>query len=245
MRPVNLLPQSERPHQSAAQANGANITIGVLGALLVAVLALVLTQNQINGRKGDVAKAEHEAQAATTRASALSSYGTFVQTKEARVQSVTGLADARFDWERFMRELALVLPSGTSLLSAAGSTAADGAAATSTSTSTPAAPASAATGTATAATPTVTLTGCASSQPRVAVLLVRLRHMYRVSDVQLGDSTETGATAAGSAAGGGGTGTGSCSARRYQFQVSITFSAAPSQDTGKQRKVSGSLGGGA
>ncbi len=243
MRAVNLLPESERPHQSAAQANGATITVGVLGALLIAVLALVVTQNQINGRKGDVAKAEREAQAATTRASALSSYGTFVQTKEARVQSVTGLADARFDWERFMRELALVLPDGTSLLSAAGSTAADGSGAT--PTPTPAAPAGsapAATGSATAASPSVTLTGCATSQPRVAVLMVRLRHMYRVSDVQLGDSSETGATAGGSPGGGD---SGSCSARRYQFQVSLTFSSSPAKDTEKQRRVSGSLGGGA
>ena len=88
--------------------------LGVLGGLLLAVLAFVFTQNQVNDRTSEIAKAE-QAQQAEQRSATLGAFGAFAAVKQNRVESVSELADARFDWERFMRELALVLPNGTSL----------------------------------------------------------------------------------------------------------------------------------
>lgn len=244
MRPVNLLPEGDRDVRSMHQANGATIVLGVLGALLLAVLALVVTQNQINGRTGDIAEADQQAKVAQAKVEQLSSFGTFAAVKQARVDSVSKLAAARFDWERFMRELAIVLPDGTSLLQVSGSATGDQDTATASSAS-PATP----TDSATVGSPIVTLSGCAKSQPKVAVLMVRLRRMYRVKDVELSDSTQADA-AAGAATGpasgqaAGGADNTACGRGQYKFETKVTYSPAPTTDTGSTRKVPSRLGGG-
>ncbi len=272
MRAVNLLPEGERAARPVQQANGAKVVLGVLAGLVLVVLAFVATQNQINGRSGDIARANDEARSADARASQLSAFGNFAQIKQTRVSSVSQLADSRFDWERFMRELALVLPSGTSLLQANGSVtgedAASGSAPSSSSTSAPApssgsAAASSSSGSSASAgaspsagspaggSPSVTLTGCAKTQQRVAVLMVRLRQMYRATDVTLADSTK------GTSGPGGGSSTGSsdsasgqgdnsdCAPGLLKFQTTVTFEAAPTPKPNKQRSVPSRLGGGA
>ena len=195
MRPVNLLPQQERAVKPAEGLGGSSIVLlGVLGALLLAVLGFVVTQNQVNGRSGDIAKAEAEAQQAEQRASSLGAFGSFAAVKQQREQSVRELAIARFDWERFMRELALVLPSGTSLIDVAATTdgtesGTPGAAAT--PAPAPAAGADGATATATAAPaagPKAEITGCAVSQSRVATLMLRLGKLAGATDVELKES---------------------------------------------------------
>ena len=94
---------------------------------------------------------------------------------------MAGVAATRFDWERFMRELARVMPAGSWLQSAdasapairhAGSTAAP----RPTATRPPPAPAA-------------NLVGCTPDQDDVARMMVRLRQLYRVDDVELNEST--------------------------------------------------------
>jgi Tfp pilus assembly protein PilN len=246
MRPVNLLPESERGRRPVQQANGAYVTLGVLGAALVAALLFVLAQNQINGRTSDISAAQQNAARAETRASQLDAFGNFAQTKQTRVQSVTELANARFDWERFMRELGLVLPEGSSLLDVTASTTGDPATGAA---GAPPAPAPAV-GDAAAASdksPTVKLTGCAVSQSRVAVLMLRLRKLYRAQDVDLNESAQEENGTVGAAPGTAAANNTTCPPGKYKFDITVTFAPAPVKAPGakKQPTVPGSLGGGA
>src|SRR5204863_2225991 len=136
------------------------IALGVLAVLFLMVLGIVITNNGINDAKDKQATADARAQAAQAKIGALQGYGNFQQLKAQREAAVEQIADSRFDWERLMREMALVLPHNTYLTAFA---AAPGAA-----TTTP-------TGTAAATGPSVTVTGCAPSHPGVATAIVRLR----------------------------------------------------------------------
>jgi len=240
------------------------MVVGVLAALLLAVFAFVMTSNQVNDRTSEIATAEAQAVRAEGRAAAFGPFQQFAQIKAARLASVKTLADTRFDWERMMRELAHVLPAGSSLTSVTASSG-DGASATSTpgappapapapapaapapppagGTAAPPAAAGAATTTSGAGTPTLTLTGCATSQRRVAVMLVRLRQLHRALDVQLVDSSQAEPSAAQTAPATGNTG---CFGSDYLFNVSVTFDSAPSAELeGEDRAVPSRLGGGA
>ena len=112
MRPVNLIPPEDRRGDQAPLRRGplAYLLLGALALLLVGVVALVLTGNQISEREDEVAKLKGEDAVATAKAAKLASYTQFRSLSEARVQTVQSLADSRFDWERVMRELALILP---------------------------------------------------------------------------------------------------------------------------------------
>jgi Tfp pilus assembly protein PilN len=254
MRPVNLLPQNERAVKPADGLGGSSyIVLGVLGALLLAVLTFVVSQNQVNDRSSQIAKTEAEAQQAEQRVATLGAFGSFASVKEQREQSVRELAGARFDWERFMRELSLVLPEGTSLLDvsastdgAAESTGAGGAAAT------PAPAPAAGDAAATGAGPKADVTGCAVSQSRVATLLVRLGKLKDATDVALKESaaSDSGAAAGQSADSAGGAAPGSntgCPAGKFMFDVTVTFAPAKTSatDDKKPSKTPARLGGGA
>ena len=241
MKPVNLLPERERAQAPTAAGGSSYVVVGVLAALLLAVFAYVMTSNQVNSRTGEIATAEAEAIQAETRAAAFGPFQQFAQIKTARLASVKTLADTRFDWERLMRELALVLPSGSSLTSV---TASSGEGVTGGPTA--AAPAPADGTAATAGLASLTLTGCATSQRRVAVMLVRLRQLHRATDVQLVDSSQgdtSGDSGSDSAPAAGTTG---CFGSDYLFNASVTFGPAPPAELeGEDQAVPSSLGGGA
>ena len=239
MKPVNLLPERERMQAPTAAGGSSYVVVGVLAALLVAVFAFVMTSNQVTSRTADIATAEAEATQAETRAAAYGPFQQFAQIKAARLASVKSLADTRFDWERLMRELALVLPAGSSLTSV---TASSGEGAEPASTSAPAPPAAgAATTAAPGSTPSLALTGCATSQRRVAVMLVRLRQLYRAVDVSLVDSTQQDPTS-----GTAPTEAGVCAGNDYLFNASVTFGPVPPAETDDgDLNVPSSLGGGA
>src|SRR5680860_947583 len=118
MRPVNLIPPEDRRGEQAPLRTGplSYIVLGALVTLLVGVVALVLTGNQISERENEVAKLEREDAAATIKATKLASYTQFRDFSEQRVATVQSLADSRFDWERVMRELALILPADAWLI---------------------------------------------------------------------------------------------------------------------------------
>ena len=113
MRPLNLIPPEQRRGDQAPLRSGplAYILLGALVALLAGVTALVLTGNEISERESEVARLEVEDARERARAERLVSYTQFRELSEQRVTTVASLADSRFDWERVMRELSLVLPS--------------------------------------------------------------------------------------------------------------------------------------
>ena len=275
MRPVNLLPEEYRPRKATGETKGgAYAVLGVLGTLLVMVLGFALVTNQVNSRKTELAQAKTEADQAEAKTQSQGAFADFRQIKQQREQSIKGLAESRFDWERLMRELALVIPEGMWLMdvtaSTAGSTAPGGASTGSTPPSggsTPPAGGStpppsggsgsgASSGTSSSgsgqpaaapAPPSVKLMGCAKDQDDVATLMVRLRKLYRATDVQLGESAEEENGTSGAATSGGGTaavaGSENCGPRRYKFDVTVTFSATP-PGAARGGKAPAALGGG-
>jgi len=237
VKAVNLLPEELRPRSASGALKGsAYAVVGVLAVLLVMLVAYTLTANSLNDRRTELSQAQAETQEAEAQAAKLGPYEEFAQIKATRIESVKSLAAQRFDWERMMREVALVLPANTSLLELSAATGA-AAAAGATTTVAPTDPAALSSG-----GPTLNLKGCAERQPDVATLMVRLRKLYRAVDVQLTESTEqdsqTGATP--TDAGGGTT----CPGDTYQFEMSVSFSAADVEGV-EQLKVPARLGGGA
>jgi hypothetical protein len=249
MRPVNLLPDELRPRQRTREGGGrANIVLGVMGVLLVMAVAYALSLNQVNSHKTDLARATSETEKAKAAVTASTAFGDFHAIEQTRSASVKQLAGGRFDWERMMRELALVLPAHTWLLGATASTSADGAAAgTGGSTPPPAASGSATAGDSAASgasSPTLDVKGCALHQNNVAVLLVRLRKLYRAENVDLNESaqevTDKGVQTTSDSVGGADT----CGSGRFKFDVAVTFSASAESDKPAGGKVPTKLGGG-
>ena len=112
MRPVNLIPSNERRGDAAVSRTGpvAYLLIGLLVAILGGVTALVLTGNEISDNKAKLAQLEDEHAEEQARAESLAAYTDFRAVRESRTMTVSTLADSRFDWERVIRELSLVLP---------------------------------------------------------------------------------------------------------------------------------------
>jgi hypothetical protein len=165
------------------------------------------------------------------QAAALQPYGQFGSIKSQRIESVSTLASARFDWERFMRELSHIMPEGSWLQSADASVTGDSATAGASTPSTP----TPATGT--VAQPAAILIGCTPDQDDTARMLVRLGQLHRVEDVQLNESTAGENEQEVSLA--------NCGSL-YTFNITVKFAATePSREAplGTNR-VPASLGGG-
>ena len=121
MRPVNLIPVEERQGSAAALRAGATayLLVAVMAVALIAVTASVLTSNQISDKEAELASLEEQERAAAARAQALAPYAEFAALASAREQTVRSLAKSRFDWERVLNELALVMPQDVWLISLA------------------------------------------------------------------------------------------------------------------------------
>lgn len=121
MRAINLIPPEERRTRIPAGTGTLSyLIIGLLLIVLAGVTALVLTNNQISDREADVAQLERARAEAQARAESLQSFADFRSMQQARTETVSSLAQSRFDWERVLRELARVLPEDVWLLQLEG-----------------------------------------------------------------------------------------------------------------------------
>lgn len=125
MRPVNLIPPEERRGDRAPTRTGpvSYLLVGALALALAGVTSVVLTSNQIADREDEVAALEAKQAAATETAQRLAPYAEFAALEQARAQTVDTLAKSRFDWERVLRELALVIPADVQLTGVTGTVA--------------------------------------------------------------------------------------------------------------------------
>jgi len=222
MRPVNLIPAEERRGEHAPLRSGplAYVVLGALVAVLIGVTALVLTGNQIAERKSEVATLEAEDAAASAEAEKLVAFTQFRALHEQRLVTISSLADSRFDWERVMRELSLILPADVWLvgLTATASPEASVGGGRSGSSLRGAAPG-----------PALELSGCAAGQESVAGFVTALKDIDGVTRVGVQSSElselESGAGSTGGSGGGGD----DCRTRDFiaKFEIVVAFDAAP------------------
>lgn len=238
MRPVNLIPVEDRRGEHAPLRSGplAYIVLGALVLTLVGVTALILAGNQISDRKGEVAQLQSEDAAAQARAERLSSYIQFATLTEQRVATVSSLADSRFDWERVMRELSLVLPHDVWLVSLNATATPNASAGSESGASGSGSTASALRGN--VAGPALEISGCAAGHDGVAGFVTALKDIDGVTRVGVESSElaegESAPGAAGSGAAAAGGGNDDCRTRNFiaKFSLVVAFDAAPIPVTG-------------
>jgi Tfp pilus assembly protein PilN len=256
MKAVNLIPAEQRKG-GAIGRRSQGIAFGVLGLLAGAAILIFLygsASHQLKSRKAEAAALTQQAQQVQAQAAQLSSYTSFMQMREQRLQTISQLIGSRFDWSATMNELSRVLPrtislnslqgtigSATGSASATPSAAAPAAASTaSTASAASAAPASpVASATPPGTTPTFTLAGCATSQVAVAQMLVRLRLVSGVSNVNLQSSARAGNGGGGSSGGSGGT----CPADDPSFSAQVSFQPLPSPPSSSAQTLEASASG--
>ena len=211
MRPVNLIPADQR-RRGIQTAPVAYLVVGGLAVALAALTLVVLADNKVADSKTRLSELRQEQAAVSVQAEQLAPFVAFSQTERNRTDTVRSLANSRFDWERVLRELSLVLPDDVSLNTLTGSVAGGDA---------PTDPAAAA-----AAGPSLEMAGCANGHEGVAAFLGALRDIDGVDSVNLSSSAGSGsadaATAPASDAGGAGCGSNGSVA---EFQLSVEFDA--------------------
>jgi Tfp pilus assembly protein PilN len=223
MRPVNLIPPDQRRGDHAPLRTGPlpYIVIGALALALLGVTLVVLANKDISDRKSEVTQLHREDRGAQAKADRLAAYTQFQAMTEQRIATVTELANSRFDWERVMRELALILPHDVWLTSLSASAAPGGSEGSSESS------AGGIQG------PSLEMSGCATGQVAVAGFVTALKDIEGVTRVGL-ESSSTGEGSAAAGAGGEG-----CESRNFiaQFKLVVAFDAAPAPITGEGEPV--------
>jgi len=226
MRPVNLIPLENRRGEHAPMRTGPlpYLLAAGLVLLLIGVTALVLTGNRIADSEAEVAQLKREDAVATARAERLAPFTQFRALHEQRLETVSSLADSRFDWERVMRELSLILPDDAWLVSLEAtatpeaSTGADGggSGASDLRDSVPG--------------PALEISGCASNQKAVASFVTALKDIDGVTRVGLESSELPSTSESGK---GGSVGGDDCRTRDFiaKFEIVVAFDAAPVAST--------------
>ena len=215
MRPVNLIPPEDRPGGQRPLRTGpvAYLLVGALAAALIAITALVVTDDQISDRKAEVTQLEAERATVTARAQALAPYTQFHSVREQRIATMVSLADSRFDWSRVMHELSLVLPANVWLSSLTGT----------------ASPEASPAGGASVSLrglipgPALELVGCATSQAAVAGFVQAVKDIDGVTRV----GTPSSSLGSGESSGTASASTCQTQESVAQFQMVIAFDAAP------------------
>jgi Tfp pilus assembly protein PilN len=203
MKAVNLIPAEDRKGGGAGAAGrsggGAYVLLGALAVLVVMVGAWTLAGKSVGDKEADLARVTREADAAEAKAAGMAAYTRFSDLRNKRVQTVSSLADSRFDWSHALHEVSRVLPENAWLTTLVG-TVAPGVSVDGVSTA-------AATLRSGKPVPAVEVSGCTTSQASVAKMLTRMRLIDGVQQVSLAqsekadtDSGSSGATSGGGAA---------------------------------------------
>ncbi|HEU5253320.1 MAG TPA: PilN domain-containing protein [Solirubrobacterales bacterium] len=227
MRPINLIPPESRRGASAPMRTGPlpYLLVGGLALALAGVALLVLAGNTVSDREAEVAQLEREDARSAAKAQRLSAFTQFRAMQQTRMETIASLADSRFDWERVMRELALVLPDDAWLVNLSA-------------TASPESGGSEGGGglRASAPGPALELDGCAAGQEAVAGFVTALKDIDGVTRVgvessALGDPEES--------SGGEDGANEDCRTRAFiaQFSIVVAFDAAPVPPSAEEAPV--------
>ena len=188
MRPVNLIPPEDRRGDKTPLRTGpfAYVVVALLAVAVIGMTVVVLTNNQISDRTAEKATLEDQAAQAQAEAKELDSFVSFAALQQAREDTVTSLATSRFDWERVLRELAIVIPSDvwlTNLEAKASASAASSSSSTSSSSSSEGIEG-----------PSLDISGCAAGHEAVAEFLAAVREVDGVTRATVMSSDRQGAS---------------------------------------------------
>jgi Tfp pilus assembly protein PilN len=203
MRPVNLIPPEDRRGDRAPLRSGplSYVVVGALAVVLAVVTLMVMTSNDIAERDAQVDQLEADLETTTAEAERLAAFTKFATLRTQREATLASLAQSRFDWERVMRELALVIPSDITLTNLNGSAVAN---------------AEGSTSGAEIGAPNLAMSGCAASHTAVADFVAAIEDIDGVTRVGLGRSENST---------GEGTGGESCGSA-HLFELSVAFDGA-------------------
>jgi Tfp pilus assembly protein PilN len=203
MRAVNLIPAESRGRSgSGAPSTGMQlptyVLLGMLAAAVVLVTIYVLASNTITTRTADLSNLKTQVATEQAEANQLGQFTKFSQLAQTRVSTVRSIADARFDWNQALSDLAKVVPANTTLQAVNGSVV-------------PGAGTGGSGGgggslRADESGPAFELSGCTDSQDDVARLMSRLRLIDSVTRVTFNDLAEPTTTTTGGGAQGCGSG---------------------------------------
>ena len=216
MRPVNLIPANERRGGAPTRTGPvAYFIVGGLLAILAGVGLLVTTSNTISDREAELSRLEAEEASAQARAESMSAFAEFAAIEQARTATVARLAQSRFDWERVLHELALVIPDDVWLTDLTGSVSEETSVSSETSSS----------ARDEIAGPALEMIGCAAGHESVARLVAALRDIDGVTRVGLATSELPEQAASGGTTEGGD----SCQVRSFisKFEITVAFDEVP------------------
>jgi Tfp pilus assembly protein PilN len=220
MRPVNLIPVEERRDGPKPMRGGplAYIVLGALLAALGAVTLLVVTDNQISSRTTELTELKAQTASAEAEAVRLTPYVQLHSISAQRTETISNLANSRFDWEQVMRQLSLVLPSNVWLTNLTGTVRPDVAVGGGESIGLRES----------VAGPALAIVGCAPGQEAVARFVTVLKDIDGVTRVGV-QSSELPDSSSGGEGTGSESASGGCQTRNFiaQFQIVVAFDAAP------------------
>ena len=190
MRAVNLIPTDSARGGGARfsldDGLGAYVVVALLAVLVAMTGVWAMSKNQLAEQRTELSRVGAEAASAEARTAALKPYTEFAVLRQARIDTVSGLLDGRFDWSRSLRDIGRVMPDDASITSLVA-------------TASPEAKVEgggsgqslrgAATG------PAVDLVGCARTTAQVADLLIALRAIDGVGQVSLASAAKSDASA--------------------------------------------------
>jgi Tfp pilus assembly protein PilN len=181
MRAVNLIPTEQQRGAGGAagrSGGGAYILLGALALLVVMAGLYVTAGKSVDDKKAELAQVAEQATQAEQHAQSLQSFTKFSSLRTKRVETVSQLAAARFDWAHALREVARVLPTNAWLNSLTGTT----------SPTVNVGGGGGGTIRSALAVPAIEIQGCTTSQASVAKLMARMRLIDGVQRVSLEDS---------------------------------------------------------
>jgi len=185
VKAVNLIPADQRRGAGGIAGRSGGLVYVVAGGLLVVVVLGVVyafAVKDVANKTGQLNQVTREVGLVQTQANSLQNYIQVHQLSQAKVKSVVGIAQSRFNWPGAMAQIALALPSDVTLSSLTAVSANSSGAASS------AVPAT--TAPSTLGSPTFALAGCANSQSEVATILTKLESVPSVTNVSLADAAK-------------------------------------------------------
>jgi Tfp pilus assembly protein PilN len=224
MRPVDLTPEEDRGRSGGHRppTRAGNLSYVVVAALALGVLAVAvfaMTSKSISDKEADVAQLEQDLAAAEAEATALQPFATFRSIQESRASTVASLAQSRFDWERVIRELSLVLPSDVWLTNLTGKVLPEVSVPNEAGVSTRD----------TVLGPALELIGCAPGQESVAALAASLEDIDGVTRVGVSSSVLPESGSVDESGGDTGDTGDECRTRDFisKFEIVLAFDAVP------------------